>query len=178
MTLTDLVCDTCGQGPFKSLAGLLVHQSTHAPAPDPAPAAATEPEPEAAPPPENLCPDCDRPFASAAALGTHRRSHRTEEEKAAERRARQLAPALTALLPAGADELVARLTTFVSTHQPAPHLWVVASATDGPWLCHRVNVGQVGERAKAPIVAVPLQLVLEHLRQAKGKPAATQRTGT
>jgi hypothetical protein len=180
MSLTDLVCDTCGQGPFKSLAGLLVHQSTtHTPAPTAPPAEepsapsssadeAQEPPPT---PPEPRCPDCGRTFATAGALGTHRRSHRSAEEKAAERRSRQLAPALTALLPAAADELVARLATFVATHQPAAHHWVVASADAGPWLCTRYSVGTVAERAEAPVVAVPIQLVIDHLG------GGAQRTG-
>jgi hypothetical protein len=177
MTDTDLVCDECHEGPFLSLAGLLVHQRSHVPAAPAPPEAATDPAAnEPAPTAGVECPDCDRRFATAAALGAHRRSHRSDEEKAAERRARQLAPALTALMPGAATELVERLTAFVATHEPAAHLWVVASATDGPWLCHRVEVGRVGERAKAPIVAVPLQLVLEHLRLAAAGRARTGRS--
>lgn len=135
--MSRLVCSTCGAGPFKGLVGLRAHERSHD---------VVE------------CPICGREVGGSG-LGSHMRTHRGAPANT------RLADALHRLLPGAAQDLVDRLAGFVAEHEPVPHIWAVITDADGPWLCHRTEVGRVGSRAGAPIVAVPIALVYEHLQE-------------
>lgn len=138
----QLVCGQCGAGPYASRKSLGVHQRTHR---------------------RVTCPDCGR-VVSEPGLGNHRRSHRRTQARAAEDARRSgLVSALEAMLPGAADELVDRLAAFVARHEPVAHIWTVITAEDGPWLCHRAEVGRVAARAHVPVVAVAVSDIYEHL---------------
>lgn len=145
MSDSDLVCDLCGKGPFKGLVGLRAHQSSHAGVVE--------------------CRVCGR-MLQAKGLGPHLRGHRNADARASETAAvSRLERQLRALLPDAGDGIVERLAVFVAQHSPAPGIWTVITVDDGPWLCSQSGIGVVGARAKAPIVAVPLDLVYEHLNR-------------
>lgn len=145
MSDSDLVCDVCGKGPFKGLVGLRAHQSSHRG--------------------QVECRVCGRRVA-AQGLGPHLRGHRNAGERATgAAELSRLARQLHALMPEAGEQLVERLAAFVAQHEPRPQIWAVITVDDGPWLCRESGVGVVAARAKAPIVAVPLDLVYEHLNR-------------
>ena len=156
----ELTCPTCEAGPFPTVKGYKAHLRSHETA---------------------VCPECGESM-SALGLAAHRRYKHgrvsttrlaiagraraarnrplppdAAREMAAERERallRGLAAALASMLPGASLEVVERLTTFVAKYQPAPDLWAVLTATDGPWLCRTGQLGLVAAREHAAIVAV------------------------
>jgi hypothetical protein len=121
------------------------------------------------------CPDCGA-TVGALGIGSHRHHvhgvvgarttarRRAAVAEAEARRASALTRTLTALIPGAAPHLVDRLARFVAKYRPEPDIWAVATLDDGPWLCHRVQVGTVANGR--PIVAVPTALIYQHLQEA------------
>jgi hypothetical protein len=161
----DLTCRVCDAGPYTSIKGYKAHVRGH----------------------EKIeCSDCGRPCAGPGGLAKHR-SHAhgaasttaveraAKRERAIKRRRTQAAAeaqkrlvlalpeALAHLLPE--SPLIDRLAAFVAQHSPDDSLWVVATATSGPWLCRVAQIGIVAQREHVPVVAVHVADIHHHLNQ-------------
>ena len=105
------------------------------------------------------------------AAAERRAARRTAEHRAAaDRQAAPTGPrrpelraALARLLPDASDLMLGRLARYVEKHQPAPGVWLVATAKRGPWLCRPSTVGHVVAREGDVAVVVAVTAVYRHL---------------